>query len=202
VRYEVFDNTDGTHTTQIYESNATIAGTGDGKDRFIFGSAGESPPGVGQFDKITKFIAGTAANADKIDLTYITGMTTIEGLIIPNSPSETSPNTINAHSIAWYQFGSETVVIADASASANHIDMEVVLNGATASSLSTPPASTSSPTRQHKVTRRRRSLRNRSLPDWAMGRIPPPPRPTACPSELLRRRFSPSFSRCELGMPT
>jgi hypothetical protein len=169
VRYEVFDNTDGTHTTRIYESNATIAGTGDSKDRFIFGSTSESPPGVGQFDKITKFIAGTAANADKIDLTYITGMTTIEGLITPNSPSETSPNTINAHSIAWYQFCSETVVIADASASANHIDMEVVLNGATASSLSTLPASTSSPPRQHKVARRRRSLRNRSLPDWGDG---------------------------------
>jgi hypothetical protein len=39
--------------------------------------------------------------------------------------------------VAWYQFGSETVVIANASATANHVDMEIVLNGVVATKLST-----------------------------------------------------------------
>jgi hypothetical protein len=65
-------------------------------------------------------------------------VTTIQGVIHPTSPSETPPTTgLNAHSIAWYQVGSETVVIANASATANHVDMEIVLNGVTASQLST-----------------------------------------------------------------
>ena len=57
---------------------------------------------------------------------------------MPAGPSETPPATgLNAHSIAWYQVGGETVVIANASATANHVDIEIVLDGVTASALST-----------------------------------------------------------------
>jgi hypothetical protein len=107
-----------------------------GSDRFIYNAITDSQPGAGKFDRIADFTAGSGATADKIDFTAVTGVTTIQGVIHPTSPSETPPATgLNAHSIAWYQVGSETVVIANASATANHVDMEIVLNGVTASQL-------------------------------------------------------------------
>jgi Ca2+-binding RTX toxin-like protein len=133
----------------------TLTG-GGGSDRFAYLAISDSAPGSGTFDRITDFTAGSGTGADKVDLFHITGVTTIQGLITPASPSETPPPTgLHAHSIAWYQFGSETVVIANASATANHVDMEIVLQGVTASDLSTvsgvnfipdPPAMMSSST--------------------------------------------------------
>jgi hypothetical protein len=115
----------------------TLYGEG-GSDRFVYNAITDSQPGAGKFDRIADFTAGSGATADKIDFTAVTGVTTIQGVIHPTSPSETPPTTgLNAHSIAWYQVGSETVVIANAGATAGHVDMEVVLNGVTATALST-----------------------------------------------------------------
>jgi Ca2+-binding RTX toxin-like protein len=107
-----------------------------GSDRFVYNAITDSQPGAGKFDRIADFTPGSGATADKIDFAA-PGVSTIQGLITPASPSETPPTTgLNAHSIAWYQVGSETVVIADAGATAGHVDMEIVLNGVTASKLS------------------------------------------------------------------
>jgi hypothetical protein len=115
----------------------TLTGNG-GADRFTYLAIADSAPGAGTFDHITDFTAGSGVGADKVDLSHITGVTTIQGLIVPASPSETPPATgLGANSIAWYQVGTETVVIANATATANHVDMEIVLDGVTASDLST-----------------------------------------------------------------
>ena len=115
----------------------TLSGNG-GSDRFRYLAISDSGPGAGAFDHITDFIAGSGTGADKIDLSPIDGITSIQGLITPANPSQTPPATgLHAHSIAWYQAGGDTVVIANASATANHVDMEIVLEGVSASGLST-----------------------------------------------------------------
>jgi Ca2+-binding RTX toxin-like protein len=115
----------------------TLIGDG-GSDQFVYNAIADSQPGAGKFDRISDFTAGSGTGADKIDFTAVTGVTTIQGLIHPTTPSETPPATgLNAHSIAWYQDGTETVVIANANGTAGHVDMELVLNGVTASTLST-----------------------------------------------------------------
>jgi autotransporter-associated beta strand protein len=114
----------------------TLAG-GGGSDHFAYLAIADSAPGVGSFDRVGDFVAGTGADADQIDFSHISGVTSIQGLIAPANPSETPPATgLKAHSIAWYQVGSETVVIANASATANHVDMEIVLQGVSAAGLS------------------------------------------------------------------
>jgi hypothetical protein len=118
-------------------SGDTLTG-GSGGDRFVYNAIANSTPGTSNFDRITDFTAGSGTGADKIDLSHITGVTTIQGMITPASPSEMPPATgLHANSIAWYQVGTETVVIANATSTANHVDMEIVLNGVTASTLST-----------------------------------------------------------------
>jgi autotransporter-associated beta strand protein len=136
----------GSDTIVCGAGNDVVAGgpgadtitAGSGSDHFVYNAIADSTPGTGTFDRIAGFTAGSGTGADLIDLSKITGVTTIQGLIVPSHPSETPPATgLHANSIAWYQFGSETVVIANASATANHVDMEIVLTGVTASSLST-----------------------------------------------------------------
>jgi Ca2+-binding RTX toxin-like protein len=98
----------------------TLAG-GAGNDTFLYSATSDSTHG--SFDTITDFAIG----ADKIDFTAIAGITTIQGSISQGA-------AVAAHSIAWYTVGGETVVVANASGSAetsgtSGIDTEIHLTG-------------------------------------------------------------------------
>jgi hypothetical protein len=128
----------GNDTIYLGADNTLVAGFG--QDTFVLRATTDSPKGVGNLDTIVKFKTGSGPNIDKIDLSTINGITTIQGLVTPPNPSIAPPkSTLNAHSIAWYQVGSDTVVIANASSTPGQVDMEIVLKGVTASSLSTTP---------------------------------------------------------------
>jgi hypothetical protein len=47
-----------------------------------------------------------------------------------------SPGHVSAHGISYYQSGSDTIVLVNASGLANHVDMEIHLTGVNASMLS------------------------------------------------------------------
>jgi Ca2+-binding RTX toxin-like protein len=98
----------------------TLAG-GAGNDTFLYSATSDSTHG--SFDTITDFAIG----ADKIDFTAIAGITTIQGSISQGA-------VVAAHGIAWYTVGGETVVVANASGSAetsgtSGIDTEIHLTG-------------------------------------------------------------------------
>ena len=106
---------------------------GSGVNTYLYGSTGESPPGThGQdnnFDTITNF--DTGSTNDVIDVSGISGITKIQGLISGNTP-------IAPNSVAWIQNGTDTDVYANASGSAEaqgSADMEIALSNFTATNL-------------------------------------------------------------------
>ena len=84
-----------------------------------------SLPGAGNFDTVIGF----ADASDKIDLTEITGIT-------GNATLVATPGTVAAHGVSFYQSGSDSVVIANASDTPDQVDLEIHLANVTASSLS------------------------------------------------------------------
>ncbi|MCK1325050.1 FecR domain-containing protein [Bradyrhizobium sp. 156] len=98
---------------------------GAGADQFVFAAVSEST--VASHDTISDFVHGT----DVIDISGITGATTVQGLIAGSTQ-------VAAHSIAWIQSGADTIVYVNSSGAAQNqgsADMEVVLTAVTASSL-------------------------------------------------------------------
>ncbi|WP_247903982.1 Ig-like domain-containing protein [Bradyrhizobium sp. 131] len=98
---------------------------GAGADQFVFAAVSEST--VASHDTISDFVHGT----DVIDISGITGGTTVQGLIAGSTQ-------VAAHSIAWIQSGADTIVYVNSSGAAQNqgsADMEVVLTAVTASSL-------------------------------------------------------------------
>ena len=80
---------------------------------------------AGNFDTVIDF----AHAADKIDFTAIAGIT-------GNATLVATPGTVAAHGVSYYQSGSDSVVIANASDTPDHVDLEIHLANVTASSLS------------------------------------------------------------------
>ncbi|MCK1707663.1 Ig-like domain-containing protein [Bradyrhizobium sp. 143] len=98
---------------------------GAGADQFVFAAVSEST--VASHDTISDFVHGT----DVIDISGITGATTVQGLMAGSTQ-------VAAHSIAWIQSGADTIVYVNSSGAAQNqgsADMEVVLAAVTASSL-------------------------------------------------------------------
>jgi Ca2+-binding RTX toxin-like protein len=108
-------------------AGADLLTGGAGADHFAFNALSDST--VASHDTISDFLHGT----DIIDTSAITGITAVQGLI-------TGSAQVAAHSIAWIQSGTDTIVytnstgIAGSQASAN---MEIVLSNVTANTLST-----------------------------------------------------------------
>jgi Ca2+-binding RTX toxin-like protein len=98
---------------------------GTGADHFVFTSTSEST--VASHDTINNFIHGT----DVIDTSAIVAITALQGLI-------TGSTQVAAHSIAWIQSGSDTLVYANNTSAAENqaaADMAIVLTAVTASTL-------------------------------------------------------------------
>ena len=108
----------------IFGASADGSG-GTGVDTYVYNATSDSTVAI--HDTITNFGAGS----DIINTSAIAGITLLQGLI-------TGSTSISAHSIAWIQSGSDTLVYANATAVAEaqgSADMEIVLTGVTASTL-------------------------------------------------------------------
>jgi hypothetical protein len=108
----------------IFGASADGSG-GTGVDTYVYYATSDSTVAI--HDTITNFGAGS----DIINTSAIAGITLLQGLI-------TGSTSISAHSIAWIQSGSDTLVYANATAVAEaqgSADMEIVLTGVTASTL-------------------------------------------------------------------
>jgi VCBS repeat-containing protein len=91
---------------------------GAGNDTFVFRALTDSKSGVGfGIDTITGFTPG----ADHLDFTAIAGVTNVQGV--------TGLNTVAAHSVSWFNDGSQTIVYVNASGNPNQVDMEIHLTG-------------------------------------------------------------------------
>ncbi len=98
---------------------------GGGSDHFVFAAVSNST--VASHDTISDFVQAT----DIIDVSAISGITAVQGLI-------SGVTQVAAHSIAWIQSGANTIVLANNSGSAQSqgsADMEIVLTGVTANTL-------------------------------------------------------------------
>ena len=114
----------GGNDTIIGGSGADVLSGGAGNDTFKYLAITDSQPGAGHSDTILDFTHGQ----DHIDFSAITGIT-------GNAQLVTNPTQVAAHGISYYQSGADTVVIADATSTANHVDMMIVLTGINASTL-------------------------------------------------------------------
>jgi Ca2+-binding RTX toxin-like protein len=91
---------------------------GAGNDTFVFRALTDSKSGAGfGIDTITGFTPG----ADHLDFTAIAGVTNVQGV--------TGLNTVAAHSVSWFNDGSQTIVYVNASGNPNQVDMEIHLTG-------------------------------------------------------------------------
>jgi len=98
---------------------------GGGSDHFVFAFVSDSTVAV--HDTISDFVHAT----DFIDVTAISGITDVQGLIGAGTQ-------VAAHSIAWTQNGTNTFILANNSGTAQSqasADMEIVLTGVTANTL-------------------------------------------------------------------
>jgi dihydrodipicolinate reductase len=120
---DLIDGRGGNDTITGGAGADTITG-GAGNDKFAYNAVTESQPGANNFDTIIDF----AHASDKIDFSAITGIT-------GNATLVSTAGTVAAHGISYYQSGSDTVVIVNATNTANHVDMEIHLTGVAASSL-------------------------------------------------------------------
>ena len=105
-------------------ADTLIGGTGE--DRFVFASVSDST--VASHDTISDFASGV----DIIDTSAISDVTAVQGLI-------SGTTQVAANSIVWIQSGADTIVYINNSAVAQNqssADMEIVLSGVTASTLS------------------------------------------------------------------
>ena len=107
-------------------AGADVLTGGAGNDTFLFKSLVDSVPGAGNFDTVIDFTHA----ADKLDFTAIADLT-------GNATLVTTPGHVAAHGASCYQSGGDTVVIANASDTPDHVDLEIHLASVTASSLST-----------------------------------------------------------------
>jgi Ca2+-binding RTX toxin-like protein len=107
------------------EGADTLIG-GSGSDHFVFAAVSDST--IASHDTITDFVHAT----DIIDVSAISGISAVQGLI-------SGATQVAAHSIAWIQSGANAIIVANNSGSAQgqgSADMEIVLTGVTANTLS------------------------------------------------------------------
>lgn len=101
-------------------SGADTMTGGGGNDTFVFKAITDSLPGSGHFDTITDFIG----DSDLIDLSAIAGANSVQGQV-------STANTVEAQHVSWFvdTAHDETIVYVNASATPNHVDMEIHLVG-------------------------------------------------------------------------
>ena len=113
-------NGNGGNDVLVGNTGADKMTGGAGNDTFVFMALTDSKPGAGNFDTIIDF----THNSDHIDLSAIAGATNVQGAV-------GAANTVAANSISWFvdNAHNETILYVNATAAANHVDMEIHLTG-------------------------------------------------------------------------